>query len=168
LHFAITSLSLPFKMTGWKIGVPTPRFTIFYSVQAHSPSSQSKRSLRVAFYGFCQILYGFFQIIFLIFASFVILMTSAANERSPVPALAASLLVFCGRFLPPPVNVLPRYHFLKKNILFFLFFLLIHYISRQSSGYMVEWPHRPPPSRWTLADSMARSPTVSSHVPFLS
>ena len=38
-------------------------------------------------------------------------------------------------------------------------------ISCQSSGYMVEWPQRPPPSRWTLADSMARSPTVSKSRP---
>ena len=30
---------------------------------------------------------------------------------------------------------------------------------------MVEWPHRPPPSRWTLADCMARSPTVSKSRP---
>ena len=47
----------------------------------------------------------------------------------------------------------------------FHFFSLFHYISCQSSGYMVEWPHRPPPSRWTLADSMARSPTVSNSRP---
>ena len=50
-------------------------------------------------------------------------------------------------------------------ILSVYFFSLFHYISCQSSGYMVEWPHRPPPSRWTLADSMARSPTVSKSRP---
>ena len=48
---------------------------------------------------------------------------------------------------------------------FFSLFSLFHYISCQSSAYMIEWPHRPPPSRWTLADSMARSPTVSKSRP---
>ena len=47
----------------------------------------------------------------------------------------------------------------------FSLFSLFHYISCQSSAYMIEWPHRPPPSRWTLADSMARSPTVSKSRP---
>jgi hypothetical protein len=42
---------------------------------------------------------------------------------------------------------------------------LFHVISCRSSSHMVEWPHRPPPSRWTLADCMTRSPTVSTSRP---